>query len=382
MQNKIFKITEKDDLFNRKVKSYAESLYSPLNTLLLIHGNCVFIKGNFAAKTFIYVALYIYIFISEVANINNLYHDIKYNNNGNKSKRNIVYAVVFAVNELVRIFFFTRRRKLESTFRRLAKIYSILSNETKNLATFKKKLIFIMVFYHIFTAVQIAFLGYIDGDTVGTTPTFGAMPPPLAVPCHIMAFFSIIWVYLELAIPCYFCSMCFLLKETLLALKKELLHNNIKMDTFFEFYSEIIGLMSEIIDICQPILLTGLAVILIRVFSNTYTGVFVGHGFYSMYYLLRGVFMFSNLIVVCIFGTSVINTGLAVKKAAQNKITNFAKPKTFYRFLQMNETFVGFKLLNSIPIDLSFVLSSIGSLLSYGILIATFNISSSSVAQN
>lgn len=382
-ENQLFRRTTqaisfpKSNQDGKKIQECAESLILPSKILLMIHGNFQFISIPFFMKASVLTILTISIIVVELLTINLLYDNFKVDNEGNKSRRNMVFFSLWILNWLVRIFFYQRRKDLESVILRLVRIYFKIDCKNRRLQKFKVVLVLILTLYQVLIIVQMGFRGYNIYHKGSKDVYFGIIPPPYASYCHIISDILVFWTYIESVISCYFCSVCYLLKEILTAFDKELEDENATTDTVFNLHIEITELIDDANDVVHPILLVGLALILTSVFNSAYTGVFMASGLESYVLLLTSAVLLSNLVFICTFGASVINAASQAKNSAQNQFIKSKQHKSLQSVLEMNDNFEGFKLLNSIIIDNKLLLSALGFLLSYGILIATFNVTSS-----
>lgn len=358
------------------VKKNAKNIFLPFFIVMLIHGNVSRIKATSLTRIGILTMLIILIITSEGLFFNFMYIMFKYDNDGSKSRRNIIVAFIWFLNLTLRIFFFRQSKKLKETTKKLAVLYSKVSSEKNRLYAFKVKIIIVIIIYEIVRLYHVFEIYCVYEDMVGYFH-FGVFSTMYSRPFYILSIFLLFWSYIELAVTCYFCSVCFLLKETLLEFNKKLHGGNIKVAKAAEIYSEIIDLTSDINNNAHSILLIGFGMILAKVFSSTYNGAFIAKGFLSVFYLVRGVFMFCNIIFMATFGSLIINVYSQVQRSLEKLPVDLINPKNIRYALQINKTFAGFKLLNSITIDSSFLLSSVGCLVTYGILIATFSTNSS-----
>lgn len=199
---------------NRVINS-AECVFSPLIILLWIHGNLFPARKPPERKTWLTIIILIYISISECLMLNHLYHLFKNDNAGSKSTRNKAFIFVWFMNWIIRIIFYLRSDKLQELIRRLAEIYSKVSVETESLKTFKKKLIVLLAAYEVSRLVELGVACYFDEHSAKENFQYGFIPSPYSSPIFIATRYIKHWSFMELAVACYFCSICYLLKETL-----------------------------------------------------------------------------------------------------------------------------------------------------------------------
>lgn len=86
---------------------------------------------------------------------------------------------------------------------------------------------------------------------------------------------------------------------------------------------------------------------------------------------------FIRFAIICLFASSTSKAGLEFKRSVYTHLVQaHERWKSFLLVVKMNESFVEFKLLDSLVIDKNLILAAVGSIVTYGIIITTFNMNS------
>lgn len=188
------------------------------------------------------------------------------------------------------------------------------------------------------------------------------------------------WGSLTLFIPIYFYCFCFVLKQRINGFKKKVeKERNVDLNSLREICTEISNLTSDINKALHDILLTAFVILLGSVFYHTYS-ILIEKSmteYMLLYRISNLVIYFVRFAAICSFASSTSEAGSELKKSIYDfDVKNGDRWKFFRLFIRINEKFVEFKLLDSLVIDKNLILAAMGSLVTYGIIIATFNINS------
>lgn len=96
-----------------------------------------------------------------------------------------------------------------------------------------------------------------------------------------------------------------------------------------------------------------------------------------LYRILNIIVCFIRFLVICIFASCTSKAGSELKRSIYDvEVQNNDRWKYFRLINKINDKFVEFKLLDSLVLDKNLILAAVRSLVTYGIIIATFNINS------
>lgn len=177
-----------------------------------------------------------------------------------------------------------------------------------------------------------------------------------------------------------FASAMYILKYIIFELDKKVLAFN-KLDTIQvrEVYFKIVYFIKYINEEFHIVMLMDTALILTIVFREMYV-IFFSYHTEPDFIISRVIYVcmtFARYIVKCSFSSSVSNAiadlNFSLMETFHGK---FQLQNTDYFFFSRKDSEV-FTLLSSIPVSNGLILSTIGSILTYGFLIATFNIKES-----
>lgn len=297
-----------------------------------------------------------------------------------RPSREAILPNVLIIGELyVRILLCLNRRKLHIAFEKLAKLYA--SQEQDMQPKLKTKLIatlslidlcflFQLIIFHIFDTHSDSYLGshkQCDFHFLGSYSKF------ICYAINYLLFMNMVSPFVAV----FFCCECYMLKHILLNFKENLLRQP-DLNQSFHDYKEITNGISWINDTFHNMLLTALSMNLIWTFYMSYLLLFTDK--MSIQEILIQVFVlassFAQFCAPCIFGSHVKTAMAKVHEEIYNLPFDCKQVCSLPLLLKASREPVGFKLLDSVTVDKSLIISATGNLLTYGILIATFKVSS------
>lgn len=295
-----------------------------------------------------------------------------------QNKQNTI-ELVSEIGELyVRILVIVKRRHLLSIAEKVAEIYA---DETKkNLIKFKGTITIVLFISEGCYYVR-GILKFLDADFhmnyLGDGFYFDFMKSRYAstltyvcTQLHYMNMLSPFVLY-------YFCGICYVLKHILINFKEKLIIRwNVNLSSLSIEYNRIMRIISLVNKIMHNMLATSIFILIVWVFYASYIVLFMNPDSLpkciSIIMLL--VVAFIQFSSACIFGSSVIEAVNDVNDAILDLPLRIIQNESLNLLLKANRKFDGFTLFGRIVIDKILILSTLGSLLSYGILIATFNV--------
>lgn len=326
------------------------------------------------------------LFIFESIRLFTLSHDLILIVYGDEkiNKDFIFVYILTSVEWFLRLSLFTKKKILMLIMKRVFDLYSniILQNTKK----FKLVLIFVLLTMDACTLLQYVCFCYcfievdILNDSVETElyHNFLGFSISTSTLKNYIKEFVLHWSSVVIFVPFYFCSLCFAIKNILIESKKKLIREkDISYQSLFEVYDEISQFISYVNGKMQFLLLATMFVLLGNIFYSAYVVVFIKSASACPSYPSSCIILYCTVfIMMCLFASSVTNAAVDL----ENMI--LARPIIHYgergvQFLQkVKGNFIGFKLLDSLIIDKNLILSATGSLLTYGLMIATFNANS------
>lgn len=285
--------------------------------------------------------------------------------------------LVSEIGELyVRILVIMKRRHLLSIVEKVAEIY--VNGTKKNLIKFERTIIIVLFMSEGYYYVR-GILKYLDADFhmnyLGDRFYFDFIKSRYAstltyvcTELHHKNMLSPFVLY-------YFSGICYVLKHILMNFKEKLIITwNVNLSSLSIEYNRIMRIISSINKIMHNMLATSIFILIVWVFYASYIVLFTNPDSLpkriSIIMLL--VIAFIQFSIACIFGSSVIEAVNDVNDAILDfRVTQC---ESLNLFLRANRKFDGFTLFGRIVIDKILILSTLGSLLTYGILIATFNV--------
>lgn len=287
-----------------------------------------------------------------------------------------VSATNYLVNIYLRILLYKRREKMKSITHHLSNIYDKLSGE--NTVEFQMKLFLCLLLSDIVTISYSFVLSSGDGILLGYKGDdfyYAIFSPPSSTYCFYTSVILAQWNTINAAVAGYFCTLCFVLRETLMKLKDFHYEQN-TLDLNFRIYHELTDLIYGINELLHPILLTTFILVLGVVFLDAYAVIFIGteSKYLQLFRVIMMAITFARFILICTFSTSVTRAVIAVKKTFRFIPEKLISLEILSTLMHANDSPITFKILNSITIDSSLILTTIGIFLTYGMLLATFTI--------
>lgn len=203
--------------------------------------------------------------------------------------------------------------------------------------------------------------------------------PSISTPIYYITKFLSFWSSTLLFIPINFGSLCFSLKYILLKSTKELIRKkNMPYQYLFETYDEISKLISHVNRKMQSFLLSIFTILLLNIFYSAYNVVFTECESVSslIYYWITIISYYIMFVLMCLFSSSVTNAAVGLEDMMLSQ--SIGQNRELQFLLKVKGRFVGFTLLDSLVINKNLILSATGSLLTYGLMVATFNANSGS----
>lgn len=350
------------------------------NIYLCFHGFTRIRKSLISSKkVFLLAFSAMFMIIIEINRLYSLLSRFEYILGSKNAKRDaIVITIIMVLEYLLQAIFFFKRKELKQLTQCMANVYPAVASN--RIFRFKRNVILALLANDIYTILMVFVFISAFSFPQNNNEVYGFLQPPLSRPVFYISLVMDVWAKPTPFIIIYFCCFCFAFKKIILGLKEKFSKMDfMKFDNMDQAYNDILTLNSKFNKIFHNMLLVVFVILSGRLFCSTYYLVFIKPFMTShIIYALLNIFnYFSRLILICTFASS-------VSKAA-SEFRNFmhdipVKERESWKYLRliikMNENFVGFKLLDSVILDKSLIVVTTGSLITYGIMIATFNVSS------
>ena len=348
-------------------KNYVKDIFQVLNIYYWIHGvgiskrkgiltKCMatLLTGFYVTNSFVFFTIQCNLLGVTDSNVKNLG----------------VLFLVFSLGLSQRWLLLSRKGRLYIVVKRLQKMMS--TNFKLYKRTTKLKVIFLLILvdayvFALYISVSRSIRGaalFVDSNsTLNNTDEYG-----LSNVIYLNLFF-IHWSDIGLLIAIYFVTICHILKVLFSKLEEKANENTMIYDRLVSKYNESIDICKEVNDVFSAIVLLAFVNLLSSVFYHSFN-IFFEDADISRY--LTMVFSYLVFATMC-YSASAVSTSAFNAKYTIEKSEMLMEGKSAQ---VLNTNFVGFTILDSVIIDKSFILSSTGVLVTYGVMIATFNVTS------
>lgn len=377
--NPFGKLKYKKRLFKRyattKIKT-SEDLYEGrsiciLKMYCLIHGVVLNTKSrkHFSTKIFALLLAFFY-------EVNSwLYFHIAYLRDDMTQSRNIVRMacnfLFYLLDLMKRYYLYNRDRNLINLVKKTLNLCSQMPSNNMNklslrlllfIFTYDALRINIELFYYIFILSNMQF----DKLKISNSVNY----PKISI---YLTFFCISWKTANSCVAAYFYTICFILKSCLIGITKLSNQYGSQIGAFILLYNEITEITKEFNDMLQVIFFSTFVNNLGSLFYDAFN--MIGNDNISdvFYRALNLVLPLMCFLTICLSASSLSNVGKNAKNILM-KLRNVRRKEDIKtRFPKISDEYLGFTIFDSIVIDKSFIMSSFANLLSYSVMIATFN---------
>lgn len=191
--------------------------------------------------------------------------------------------------------------------------------------------------------------------------------------CIQITFFCVMWRKTAPCAAIYLYSICYILKSTLNRIHELGTYNYPRINLLIMSYNKIADVAKKLNDILQFMLISTLAISLISLFHEAFNLTIEDRFVYIIYRISK--FLLSNFTFIgtCLSPSFVLTSSKNTRKVLQKLKNGQRRSKNRQYNLDIDDDYLGFVIFDSIAIDKSFILSSFGVLLTYGVMIGTFN---------
>lgn len=294
-----------------------------------------------------------------------------FSNSPNKTR--IISNLIFdSLDTVHRIWLCRSDRNLVNLVNEIIEVYSQMPNT--DIKKFKK-----LLFIFIFISDTLRFAAFICVSIfMSNDPQFHKIKIfntniTYPVICLQITYFCVIWKKTAPCAAIYLYSLCYFLKTTLNRIRELGTHNYIRVNALIVSYNKIVDIITELNGILQFTLISTLAISLGSVFYEAFNLMTEERIVYLISRIFRLLISIFTLTGTCLSCSFVLIAGKNTRKVLQKLKTRQRKTINFQYNLDIDDDFLGFVIFDSIVIDKSFILSSFGVLLTYGVMIVTFN---------
>lgn len=355
----IILINKKPCLLKQRGNSYEdlEDSISLMNVYLWIHGvgfTEIFSwkKKSLLNWTFSIFLLFLFDGLTLYGVANNFKNGLE--------RKDIFFSLLVLSQLLIRFQMSFKRIKMQSIYQLIVDLYARISRRKQ--LNLKIKLLTVLILYDSLMIGVIYIIYKIFYPRI-----------PLYQKIYDLPF---MWGSVSSAMSIYFCILCYILTELLKEFKNLCTERPYDIKYHFHAFTEITTLIEMVNSSFHNLILTLLVSSWWWLFHELYRLVFT-YNLFDVEVTFRLLESFLNAMrfgSVCFFASSMKNTASKIKEVVyelQIKATDWESQRLAWK---LRDTDISFKFFNSIPIDANLVISSMQSFMTYGILIATFNL--------
>lgn len=374
--NRSIKLKYKKQFFKpcatKKIKP-SEDLYKGrsiciLKIYFLIHG-VVLNTNSRSTKIFTLLLAFFYELNSW------LYFHIAYLRDDMTQSRNIIRMacnfLFYLLDLLQRYYLYNRDRNLINLLRKTLNLCSQMPSNNMNKLSLR---LFIFIFSYDALRISIELFYYIfilpnmhfDKLKISNSVTY----PKTSI---YLTFFCISWKIANSCVAAYFYTICFILKSCLIGVTKLSNQYVSQIGAFILLYNKITEMTKEFNDMLQVIFFSTFVNTLGSLFYDAFNMIGNDNTSDVIYRALNLVLPLMCFLAICLSASSLSNAGKNTKNILMKLRNVRRKEEIKTRFPKLSDEYLGFTVFDSIIIDKSFITSSFASLLTYGVMIATFN---------
>lgn len=188
-----------------------------------------------------------------------------------------------------------------------------------------------------------------------------------------ITYFCVVWKTTTPCIAVCFYVMCSLLKTVLIKIQKLVLQYGQDVESCISIYNKTLEITTELNNIFQLLFYFTFTISLGSIFYSAFNIMGDNRIFNITYRFFSLSLYLITFLTICLSASSLSNSSKNTKRILL-KIGNTKWKKRMKMYVtEVYDEFVGFKILDSIIIDKNFIMSSFSVLLTYGVMIATFN---------
>lgn len=364
-------------------ETFVHKIPALLNIYLALHGITYVVKFKWKYKNFIlFVLSTIFIIMND---INKLFLIIERIIELQSNRNYYMLLLIMILHYMLRIQFFLKRKNLRYLNWRMAKIFSTIVPHT--VLRYRNALILVFIINDIYiTSATILFLLAVkDSSHInsyhGQNCAYEFVKNKTSTTTlYSLSIFLETWGLIAPFFTVYFCCFCLALKHTINEYKEIFeRQKNITFNSLNKICKEISNVTNSCNEALHNILVLLFTIQLVNVFYHTYSILVDKYmtEFMLLFRILYIIFYFIQFVAICLFASSTSTAGCELKRCIYKiEVETNERWKHLHLIFEINDRFVEFKLLDSLVLDKNLILAAFGSLVTYGIIIATFNLNS------
>lgn len=369
-------------MFRRKSENKMDKIPTLLNIYLCLHGLACAVRFKWTCKNLIlFFASTLFMVINEVNKLYRIFARFVDKDYSLRKRNENLLTIIMILECLLRILFFLKRDKLNLILHRMVKIFYAVAPH--KISKYRYILILMLIINDIYIiATALSFYLSMDPPHIfpylGNNFTYGYISAPTSTPLFYLSVFLQIWGFANPFIPIYFCFICSVFMQIIHGFKNKLQKvKDTDYNSLDQICTKVLKLTSDINAVFHDILLVEFIILLGSVLKNTYSILLEESlmEFVLVERISNTVVYFIRFVMICVFASTASKAGLELKNSILSYVAkSHERWKSLLLVIKINESFVEFKLLDSLVLDKNLVLAAVGSIVTYGIIIATFNV--------
>lgn len=361
------------------LQNTVKKLFLPLTIYMWAHGIGYTMRCRYKRKNLILNILSIICFIIYDGGIFCYLHLLIVSAYKSKSiqKQHITKCITLLLNLSLRCILRCRWQKICLLLHEIGNIYDKVNCNRKS--KLHLKFFSVLIMYDIYQMVKLFayisalkspyFLGYL-GDFF----YHGAIPPPYSTPVHYINILLLQLCNNSIPFVAFFSCICILIAKVLQEIGGKIHDGDRKCA--FDLFSQTMNFSHKLNKNLHSLLLISITDILLFAFIHAYTILFIARDNSSLviHRILNIIISFSSFAFLCIVASTVKDTSEDIRRKLKVVSAEFNVSKSLQFFLKLPGKFTGFALFNAIILQKSLIMTAVGTFLTYGVLIATFNL--------
>lgn len=294
-------------------------------------------------------------------------------------KKDLFILLFTTLESMQRFLLYFKRRKLNKLLHDTCRMYKSIIRD--NDAKFTEKLLIVLFINElmglgVITLFSLSLINEIFFSDPKEEFYYGFISPPYAQTCCYISIILSHWNLLTPTITIYFCCKCYMIKRILLEFKKRLsTGSGSNINSLFHMYTNITELVASINDFYQTLLVNTFSILMGLVFYESYILIFTvtDSNYLKVYRILNFSLHCLRFAFICLYSSAVTNIASDIKNMVYQLSVDITDWKILRFVLMASDTFVGFKILDSVIINKQLIVFAVGSIFTYCIMIASFS---------
>lgn len=282
------------------------------------------------------------------------------------------YIFFFLIDLRQRFYMFKKNKTFIKLLTKIIEIQSV--NSVINARNIKSSLLIFIICVEVIkllTYCVFAYLSISEESDLNIKKLFNTNSNSFLTFICINIFF-LHWKNTYPCVTIQFNRTCFLIKSLLHGIEGSAFHFDEDINKCISLFNHTLAITKELNDFFQTIFITSFIITLGLVFQSAFNLIGCNDILYIILETLYLILPLLCFIIICLSSSS-LSSSVKNTKNLLLKLRNLPRKDKRKHVPKIMEDFDGFTIFDSITIDKSFILSSFGTLLTYGVMIATFN---------